>query len=155
MDVGNWQRLVLSLFQAALRLAFNLTILALLLGLGVGLIRTFLELGLTLSEPSVRLGLKDLLVNALSLVVILELVRAFVEYFEFERVRLEVLLEVGVAFLLREMLLGLFAGEIRGLDILFWSLALLALVGGRVLAVLYPPGGQRSPDPQPAPPREG
>lgn len=96
-----------------------------------------LEIGLAVSEPSVRLGLKDLVTNVLSLVVMLELVRAFVEYFEFERIRLEVLLEVGVAFVLREMLLGLFGGEIQSTEVLFWSGGLLALVAARTLAAQY------------------
>jgi uncharacterized membrane protein (DUF373 family) len=128
------QQSILRGFRLAVQLIFNLAILALLLGLLVGVGRTLLELGLALSEPSVRLGLKDLITNVLSLVVMLELVRAFVEYFEYERIRLEVLLEVGVAFVLREMLLGLFGGEIRGVEVLLWSGGLLALVAARALA---------------------
>lgn len=129
------QQSILRGFRLTVQLIFNLAILALLLGLLVGVGRTLLELGLALSEPSVRLGLKDLITNVLSLVVMLELVRAFVEYFEYERIRLEVLLEVGVAFVLREMLLGLFGGEIRGVEVLLWSGGLLALVAARALAV--------------------
>lgn len=129
------QQSVLRGFRFTIQLIFNLAILALLLGLLIGVGRTLLELGLTLSEPSVRLGLKDLVTNVLSLVVMLELVRAFVEYFEYERIRLEVLLEVGVAFVLREMLLGLFGGDIQGTEVLFWSSGLLALVAARALAV--------------------
>ncbi|RIH87988.1 phosphate-starvation-inducible PsiE family protein [Calidithermus roseus] len=128
------QQSVLRGFRFTIQLIFNLAILALLLGLLIGVGRTLLELGLTLSEPSVRLGLKDLVTNVLSLVVMLELVRAFVEYFEYERIRLEVLLEVGVAFVLREMLLGLFGGDIQGMEVLLWSSGLLALVAARALA---------------------
>ncbi|KGQ21004.1 phosphate-starvation-inducible PsiE family protein [Thermus filiformis] len=134
------QKGLIRLFRLGLQAVFNLVILALLIGLFVGVGRTFLELGLTLTEPTVRLGLKDLITNALSLVVVLELVRAFVEYFEFERVRLEVLLEVGVALALRELLLALFAERLSGLEVLFWSLGVLALVLGRSLAVWFSPG---------------
>lgn len=91
-----------------------------------------------------RLGLKELITNVLSLVVVLELVRAFVEYFEFERVRLEVLLEVGVALALRELLLLLFAERVGGLDVFLWSLGILALVVGRTLAVYYSPERRRA-----------
>ncbi len=41
MGMGVWQHLLLNLFRHALRLTFNLTLLALLLGLGVGVVRTF------------------------------------------------------------------------------------------------------------------
>ncbi|ADH62348.1 Protein of unknown function DUF2495 [Allomeiothermus silvanus DSM 9946] len=131
------QQTILRGFRLTVQLIFNLAILALLLGLLIGVGRTLLEIGLAISEPSVRLGLKDLVTNVLSLVVMLELVRAFVEYFEFERIRLEVLLEVGVAFVLREMLLGLFGGEIQSTQVLFWSGGLLALVAARTLAAQY------------------
>ncbi|WP_018465926.1 phosphate-starvation-inducible PsiE family protein [Calidithermus timidus] len=136
------QQSVLRGFRFTIQLIFNLAILALLLGLLIGVGRTLLELGLTLSEPSVRLGLKDLVTNVLSLVVMLELVRAFVEYFEYERIRLEVLLEVGVAFVLREMLLGLFGGDIQGTEVLLWSSGLLALVAARALATQQWGGGK-------------
>lgn len=116
--------------------------MALLVGLFVATGRTILDLGLTLSEPTVRLGLKELVSNALSLVIVLELVRIFVEYFELERVRLEVLLEIGVALALRELLLNLFAERLSGLDLFFWTLGILALAAGRTLAVQFPPRRQ-------------
>jgi uncharacterized membrane protein (DUF373 family) len=78
------QDLLLSLYRRATRLVFNLVVVALLIGLFVGVVRTFSELGLTVTEPTVRLGLKDLVTNVLSLVIVLELVRVFVEYFEFD-----------------------------------------------------------------------
>lgn len=136
------QDLPLSLYRRAIRLVFNLVLVALLIGLFVGVGRTFLELGLTLSEPTVRLGLKELITNVLSLVVVLELVRVFVDYFELERVRLEVLMEIGVALALRELLLLLFAEKLSGLDLFFWTLGILALVAGRTLAVQFSPRRQ-------------
>lgn len=133
------QDFFLSVYRRATRLVFNLVVVALLVGLFVGVGRTFLELGLTLSEPTVRLGLKELITNVLSLVIVLELIRVFVEYFELERVRLEVLLEIGVALALRELLLLLFAEKISGLDLFLWALGILALVAGRTLAVQFSP----------------
>jgi uncharacterized membrane protein (DUF373 family) len=133
------QDLLLSLYRRATQLVFNLVVVALLIGLFVGVVRTFSELGLTVTEPTVRLGLKDLITNVLSLVIVLELVRVFVEYFEFERVRLEVLLEIAVALTLRELLLNLFAEKLSGLDLFLWTLGILALVAGRTLAVRFSP----------------
>jgi len=133
------QDLLLGLYRRAIRLVFNLVVAALLVGLFVGTGRTILDLGLTLSEPTVRLGLKELISNALSLIIVLELVRVFVEYFELERVRLDVLLEIGVALALRELLLNLFAERLSGLDLFLWSLGILALAVGRTLAVHFPP----------------
>ena len=138
------QDFLLQIYKKATQLVFNLVLVALLVGLFVGVGRTFLELGLTLTEPTVRLGLKELVTNVLSLVIVLELVRVFVEYFEFERVRLEVLLEIGVALALRELLLLLFAEKLSGLDLFLWSLGILAMVAGRTLTVRFPPERRRA-----------
>ena len=103
------QDLLLSLYRRATRLVFNLVVVALLIGLFVGVVRTFSELGLTVTEPTVRLGLKDLVTNVLSLVIVLELVRVF------------------------------FAEKLSGLDLFLWTLGILALVAGRILAVRFSP----------------
>ncbi|GIW24260.1 phosphate-starvation-inducible PsiE family protein [Meiothermus sp.] len=137
------QQGLLTVFRVTTRVIFNLALVALLIGLLISVGRTLLELGLAVSQPTVRLGLKDLVTNILSLVVVLELVRAFVDYFEFERIRAEILVEVAVVFVLREMMLGLFAGEIKGLDVLVWSAGILALVGARALAIAFPYGKER------------
>ncbi|MCS7058308.1 MAG: phosphate-starvation-inducible PsiE family protein [Meiothermus sp.] len=134
------QKNLLVFFRIVTRLIFNLALVALLVGLLVSVTRTLLDLGLAFSQPTVRLGLKDLVTNILSLVVVLELVRAFVDYFEYERIRAEILVEVAVVFVLREMMLGLFSGDIRGLDVLVWSAGILALIGARALAIAFPYG---------------
>ncbi len=130
-----WRRL----YELVIQGAFVLVILVLMAALAIGIVRTIMEIGLTLKEPSVRLGFKDLVTNVLSLIVVLELVRAFVDYFEHERVRLEILVEVVIAFTLREMLLHIFEGKIQGAEILFWAGAILLLIVGRTLAVIYSP----------------
>ncbi len=137
------QQRALNIFRAVTRIIFNLALVALLIGLLVSVGRTLLELGLAFTQPTVRLGLKDLVTNILSLVVVLELVRAFVDYFEFDRIRAEILVEVAVVFVLREMMLGLFAGEIKGLDVLVWSASILALIGARALAINFPYGKEK------------
>jgi uncharacterized membrane protein (DUF373 family) len=137
------QKGLLEIFNIVTRVIFNLALVALLVGLLVSVGRTLLELGLAFTQPTVRLGLKDLVTNVLSLVIVLELVRAFVDYFEFDRIRAEILVEVAVAFVLREMMLGLFAGEIKGLDVLVWSAGILALIGARALAIAFPYGKEK------------
>ncbi len=133
------KRLLRKLYHYAIDGAFCVIIFALLIALAVGIVRTLAELSLTITEASVRLGFKDLITNVLSLIVVLELVRAFVDYFEHDRVRLEILVEVVIAFCLREMLLHIFEGKIRGLETLWWAGAILLLIVGRTLAVVYSP----------------
>lgn len=133
----NIQKNLLVVFGLTTRVIFNLALVALLIGLLVSVGRTLMDLGLAVSQPTVRLGLKDLVTNILSLVVVLELVRAFVDYFEYDRIRAEILVEVAVIFVLREMMLGLFSGDIKGVDVLVWSAGILALMGARALAIAF------------------
>lgn len=133
------QELILGIYRFFIRLAFNLTIVVLLVGLFVGVFRTLTEIGLTFTEATVRLGFKELIINTLSLIVVLEIIRAFVDYFEYERVRLEVLLEALMAFIIREFMIKVFEEKLTGLDVLLWSTGVAFLVGARTLTVVYKP----------------
>jgi len=54
-------------------------------------------------------------------------------------VRLEILLEIGIALALRELLLLLYEARLSGMDVFFWGLGILALAAGRTLAVQFSP----------------
>lgn len=133
------QETITKVYKLFTRLAFNITVIVLLFSIFVGLVRTVLELGLVFTEATVRLGFKELVTNVLSIIILLELVRAFVDYFEHERVRAEILIEIIIAFVIREFMIYIFAGSIKGFDIALWSLAILALTIARTLAVKFRP----------------
>lgn len=135
----NLQSRVIKLYQFFTKLAFNITVIILIFSIFVGLIRTILELSLVITEATVRLGFKELVTNVLSVIILLELVRAFVDYFEHERVRAEILVEIIIAFVIREFMIYIFAGSVKGWDIIFWSLGILSLVIARTLAVIFKP----------------
>jgi len=62
-----------------------------------------------------------------------------VDYFEWERVRIHVLLDAGAIFVLRELIIKLYTHEYAGLEVVWWSLAILTLMAARTLAVRWPP----------------
>lgn len=133
------EALLLRLYSTLTRILLGLALLALLIGVAVEALQVLGELARGLAERGLPIDLKALVTNVFSLIVVLELVRVFIEYFEHERVRLEILLEVGVAFLVRKMLLGLFTQSLHGLELLIWSSSLLLLVIARSLAVRFSP----------------
>ncbi|MCS6998650.1 MAG: phosphate-starvation-inducible PsiE family protein [Aquificaceae bacterium] len=135
----NLQESITGFYKAFIRLAFNVTILVLLISLSAALVRTILEIGLLFTEATVRLSIKELVTNVLSLVIILELIRAFVDYFEYERVRIEVLVEILIAFMIREFMIFLFAGNVKAVEITLWALGIVLLLGARTLAVIFKP----------------
>jgi len=132
-----FQDVVSKLYNQFVKLAFNITIITLIIGLFVGIFRTISELGLTITEATVRLGFKELVINVLSLIVVLELIRAFIDFFEHERVRVDILLEVLIAFVIREFMLHLFEGKLSGMDVFFWSFGIVSLIGARAVSFFY------------------
>jgi uncharacterized membrane protein (DUF373 family) len=132
-----FQDVVSKLYKQFVKLAFNITIITLIIGLFVGIFRTISELGLTITEATVRLGFKELVTNVLSLIVVLELIRAFIDFFEHERVRVDILLEVLIAFVIREFMLHLFEGKLSGMDVFFWSFGIVSLIGARAVSLFY------------------
>ncbi len=131
------QEFISKIYKNFLKLAFNITIIVLTVSLFIGIFRTVSEIGLTLSEATVRLGFKELVTNVLSLVVVLELIRAFIDFFEHERVRVDILLEVLIAFVIREFMLHLFEGKMADQDVFFWSFGIIFLIGARAISLFY------------------
>ena len=82
---------------------------------------------------------RDLVVDVLSVFVLIELFRTFTDYLEFHRVRLGILTEVGIAFVLREIFIGLYDHTADWTDILALSLLLAVLVCARIAAISFPP----------------
>jgi uncharacterized membrane protein (DUF373 family) len=132
-----FQETISKLYKRFVRLAFNITIITLIVGLFIGIFRTVSELGLTITEATVRLGFKELVTNVLSLIIVLELIKAFIEFFEHERIRVAILLEVLIAFLIREFMLHLFEGRLSGMDVFFWSFGIVILVAARAIGLFY------------------
>jgi uncharacterized membrane protein (DUF373 family) len=78
---------------------------------------------------------RELVIDVLSVFVLIELFRTFTDYLEFHRVRLRVLAEVGIAFILREVFIGLYDRSIDWPQILALAAMLAVLVATRIAAV--------------------
>ena len=131
------RRFVMKIYKLTIHGIFYFLIFVLLAALIVGVIRTVANLLLLTSEPNLMTGFKEFISAILYIIVIIELVKVFVEYFEYERVRLGILTEVIIAFTLREMILKVFEQNAGGLDIFFWSMAIVALIAGRVMIIYF------------------
>src|SRR5208283_2217215 len=101
----------------------------------------------TLSHGLIDSVARDLVIDVLSVFVLIELFRTFTDYLECHRVRLRVLSEVGIAFILREIFIGLYDNRIEWPQILALALLLAVLVSARIAAVRFdvreegPPAG--------------
>ncbi|MCC6063072.1 MAG: hypothetical protein LM570_00835 [Thermocrinis sp.] len=50
---------------------------------------------------------------------------------------MDILLEVLIAFVIREFMLHLFEGKLSGMDIFFWSFGIASLIAARALGLFY------------------
>lgn len=126
-----------------------LTLLGALGGLVLDFIAAGSAFGGALREHHLVHGLVDgidqeLVIDVLSVFVLIELFRTFTDYLEFHRVRLRVLAEVGIAFILREIFIGLYDHTMPSAQILALAALLAVLVTARIAAVKFqPPNGGR------------
>ncbi|MHB1281983.1 MAG: phosphate-starvation-inducible PsiE family protein [Acidithiobacillus sp.] len=139
-----WYGQVLDLVVIVLLLIMLLT----LLGAVVGLVDDFVSAITTLNstatpfpshELAKRLG-RELVINVLSVFILIELFRTFTDYLEFHRIRLQVLADVGITFLLREVFIGLYSHRMDWRELLSMAVLLAVLVGTRIAAIRFPPG---------------
>jgi len=49
----------------------------------------------------------------------------------------DILLEVLIAFVIREFMLHLFEGKLSGMDVFFWSFGIVSLIGARAVSFFY------------------
>ncbi len=133
------QKWIISFYNGVIQLSFNIAIFILIFSLLIGIWKTVESLKLVLTEITVRASFKELVTNVLSLIVVLELIRAFVDYFEYERVRIEIILEVLIAFIIREFMILLFKAKLTGLEVFLWCGGIIIIVLARTLSIVYKP----------------
>jgi len=133
-------RRILDCIVAALIFIMLLTLLGSVVGLifdVVGALHAVRE-GIpthTLSHGLIDSVARDLVIDVLSVFVLIELFRTFTDYLEFQRIRLRVLAEVGIAFILREIFIGLYNHSIAWPEISALTALLAVLVAARITTV--------------------
>jgi uncharacterized membrane protein (DUF373 family) len=136
---------ILDAIVTALIFVMVLTLLGALGGLLVDFFEAAGAFAGIISTHSLTHGVVDvidrqLVIDVLSVFVLIELFRTFTDYLEYHRVRLRVLTEVGIAFILREIFIGLYDRSMEWQVILALAALLAVLVAARTAAVrLHPP----------------
>lgn len=135
---------ILDIIVTALIFVMLLTLVGAVAGLVIDFISATDAMRNVVSSHHIAFGIVDsidreLVIDVLSVFVLIELFRTFTDYLEFHRVRLRVLAEVGIAFVLREIFIGLYGHSINWTEILALSVLLAVLVTARVAAVRFQP----------------
>ena len=129
-----------TLFDHAIRYLINILILYIIFILAVGLWKTLLSVTGLFSGQFSGLNLSTVVSNILTFLVMIELFRGFIDYFKAKRFRLHTMMDPAILFVVRELIVKLYAHEeISGQTLIGFSVLILAMGVVRTLAVCFSP----------------
>lgn len=127
-------------FKKAVDILVKLMIPLVILAMMIGIARIFLDLREVFKSSTITKGFNILITNILSMFVVIELLRSLIEYFEVQRLRLTLIADAALVFILREAMIGIYQQHIKTVEIVSLAVLLLVIGGIRTLAILYSPG---------------
>ena len=126
----------LGYFNKVIAVVFGVMLLFITLGIIIGVARLFLDLGDLVTEKNVTQSYQDIISDVLTLFILIELSRSLVEYFSCNRLRLTFIIDAGIVFVLREVMIKLFEHKISTEEILALSALLFVLGALRIGSVM-------------------
>jgi len=127
-----------SVFNYVVELVFGLMLLFLLLGIAIGAAKLFLNLKDMVSVGEITGTYLKTISDVLSLFILIELSRSLVDYFDNHRLRMTYIVDAGIVFILREIMIKLFDNKLPVDQIYALSVLLFALTVLRIgSALLY------------------
>ncbi len=136
-------RLILGVYDTtidAIVIGLVLMMLVVLVFAFVDVLVTLLHLIPTLHTTALDAGdFRDMVTSVLDVFVVIELFSTFIEYVRERRIRLSPLIDVTTVFVLREMLIKVYAKAFSTHELLVLALLLIVLVVARSIAGRFPP----------------
>lgn len=118
----------LVVFNRTVDIVFGIILIFLVLGIAIGVAKLFLNLKDLVTISTITGSYLKTISDVLSLFILIELSRSLVEYFDCHRLRMTFILDAGIVFVLREIMIKLFQDKIT-VDYVY-ALSLLLLVLG-------------------------
>ena len=125
-----------SIFNYVVELVFGLMLLFLMLGIAIGAAKLFLNLKDMVTVGQVTGTYLKTISDVLSLFILIELSRSLVDYFDNNRLRMTYIVDAGIVFILREIMIKLFDDKLPVDQIYALSVLLFALTVLRIGSVL-------------------
>jgi uncharacterized membrane protein (DUF373 family) len=125
--------------QVATDTVFKTLTLFVILALVIGTARIFLDMG-KIYSGSIDTGFNVLVTDILGMIVVLELFRGLLEYFELKRVRITLMADMTLIAIMRVLMIALYQHELEWQELIAMSLLITALGGLRVMAIIRSPG---------------
>jgi uncharacterized membrane protein (DUF373 family) len=127
---------MIALFDRVIRMVFGLMLIFITIGIAVGVARLFLNLGNLLINGDITHQYMLIISEVLTLFILIELSRSLVDYFSAHRLRMTFIVDAGIVFVLREIMIKLFEHKIAIEEIYALSALLFVLGSLRIASVL-------------------
>ena len=108
MKFEDFTSVMYKLFSRTTSVVFGVIIAFLALGIAIGAVKLFLNLADIMSVSTITGSYKQVISDVLSLFILIELSRSIVDYFNSHTLRLTTILDAGLVFVLREIMIILF-----------------------------------------------
>ncbi|MDD5330755.1 MAG: phosphate-starvation-inducible PsiE family protein [Sulfuricella sp.] len=127
---------MIALFNRVICIVFGLMLVFITIGIMVGVARLFLNLGDLLINDDITRQYMRIVSEVLTLFILIELSRSLVDYFSAQRLRMTFIVDAGIVFVLREVMIKLFEHKIAVEEIYALSALVFVLGGLRIASVL-------------------
>jgi uncharacterized membrane protein (DUF373 family) len=134
------------LFRVAMRILMDILVIYIIVVMAIGLFQTLTEIHLLFTGQGMDNALNKVIIDILTFLVIVELFRSFIEYFEMHRFRLHTLITPALVFVLRELIITLYTHKADAMLLGAYGLVILALGIVRTLGVYYSPSEEEQQD---------
>jgi uncharacterized membrane protein (DUF373 family) len=118
---------------------FSLFVLELIISVGLflNLIKIFYDI--YSSYPNINEIIKHLINNALSMFILIEIIKSINDYIYYKRIRISVVLDVSIIILLRELVLGLYQHTISESFAIMITGIIFIMIIARAITIKFSP----------------
>ncbi len=128
------------IFDTAIRYIINILIIYIIILLVLSLGKNLYSIKAFFNGNIIGNNLSDAVTDILSFLVMIELFRGFIEYFKAKRIRLHSMIDPAIVFIVRELIIQLYAHEKMGCNTLVgFGILLLCLGLVRSMALMFSP----------------
>jgi uncharacterized membrane protein (DUF373 family) len=126
----------LGLFNKVIAAVFGVMLLFITFGIIAGVVQLFMDSVELVTHEGITRQYHKIISDVLTMFILIELSRSLVEYFNTHRLRMTFIVDAGIVFVLRELMIMLFEHKAETAQIYALSALLLVLGGLRIGSVL-------------------
>ena len=117
----------IDVFNRSTDVVFAVILVFILFGIAIGVLRLFLEVSDLLVLKRVSGSYLPIISDVLTLFILIELSRSLIDYFDLHRLRLTFIIDAGIVFVLRELMIKMFENKVSVEEMVAISTVLFVL----------------------------